>query len=175
MPAQGKLVETQSTLTNTIKCGICDGDEERYKRIQLLLAAGIGTGEIERQMRAAGMVVKRETVRRHFVLCLGSIRPDSSAVTRALAGRDREHLRGDDFAVMIRGEAIRMLREGSLRIKTSDGLWAQALIDKRVEKAADRDLMLNMARLLSGGKPPPEVIVGYRVLDGEHPDSSPRD
>ena len=30
------------------------------------------------------------------------------------------------------------------------GLTAQALLDRRIEKQADRDLALNMARLLSG-------------------------
>jgi hypothetical protein len=52
-----------------------------------------------------------------------------------------------------------------MKVTASHGLAAQALLDRRAEKQADRDLTLNMARLLSGAisLPPAEVIEVRRV------------
>jgi hypothetical protein len=77
-----------------------------------------------------------------------------------------------------------MLRAGQLRVTAQHGLTAQALLDRRAEKAADRDLALNMARLLSGAvsMAPLSVIETRNVTpleigDGYAPDDlvDPRD
>ena len=51
---------------------------------------------------------------------------------------------------MVQKRAIELLAAGDLRVTAQHGLQAQALLDRRAEKQADRDLALNMARLLSG-------------------------
>lgn len=70
-----------------------------------------------------------------------------------------------DFAVMVKQRAVEALASGSLRITAQHGLQAQALLDRRAEKAADRSLALNMARLLSGAisMVPTTVIEGRAV------------
>ena len=67
-----------------------------------------------------------------------------------------------DFAVAIRAEANRLLAAGSLHVSAAHGLQAQALIDRRIEKQADRALMVQLAGLLLGGsmEPPADLIEG---------------
>jgi hypothetical protein len=133
-------------------CVICDTD--RRTVIETLLAAGRTANFIEGQMRKLGTPTKSETILKHQRVCLAGRRPSQSLITDAAVGRT-------DFAGAVRDEAMRMLDRGELKIRTNDGLWAQGLLDKREEKKADRDLLLNLARLMSGTAPPPEVIVGH--------------
>lgn len=71
-----------------------------------------------------------------------------------------------DFAVLVQKQAVEALEAGSLRITAQHGLQAQALIDRRIEKQADRDLALNMARLLSGSiAMPPHTVIEGRAID----------
>jgi hypothetical protein len=61
------------------------------------------------------------------------------------------------------------MEEGLLRVTTKDGLAAQALIDRREEKAEDRKFMLNLARLLSGGG----GMAPERLIEGDYIDVTP--
>lgn len=67
-----------------------------------------------------------------------------------------------DLAVAVRDKALTGLRAGRLQVTTKDGLQAQALLDRREEHQKDREFMLNLARLLSGGgtKAPAHLIEG---------------
>ena len=67
-----------------------------------------------------------------------------------------------DLAVAVRDKALAGLAAGRLAVTTRDGLAAQALLDRREEHQKDREFMLNLARLLSGGgtKAPEHLIEG---------------
>ena len=54
-----------------------------------------------------------------------------------------------DFATMVQRRATELLAQGELRVSAQHGLSAQALLDRRAEKQADRDIAINIARLLS--------------------------
>jgi len=131
-------------------CSICAG--ERKTVVNTLLAAGRSPHFIEGEMRKVGSPTKAETVRRHLARCLNGQRPGTGTIVPTGAK--------GDFAQMVRDEAVRLLEAGELKVKTNDGLWAQGLIDKRAEKKADRDLLLNLTRLMVGAAPPPELIEG---------------
>lgn len=71
-----------------------------------------------------------------------------------------------DFAVLVQKEAVEALQAGTLRITAQHGLQAQSLLDRRAEKQADRDLALNMARLLSGAiSMTPQTVIEGRAVE----------
>lgn len=148
-----------ATPTKTRSCSICNSGKRGI--IDPLLAAGRSAYAIEKVMRETKTPVKSETVLKHLDGCLNGRRPSSELLTDTLVRRQH------DFAAAVKDAAMEKLEAGELRITTRDGLAAQGLLDKRAEKQADRDLMVNLARLMTG-RPPPEVIVGeYAVLDDD--------
>jgi hypothetical protein len=109
--------------------------------------------EIHAETQKLGRGIKRETIGKHLAICLGGKRPDidEDAAKGIMAGsREAATAAELDFAVMVQKRATDLLRAGELRVTAQHGLTAQALLDRRAEKQADRDLALNMARLLSG-------------------------
>jgi hypothetical protein len=80
----------------------------------------------------------------------------------------------DDLAAVVVKRTMRRMASGELQPSLRDGLIAQQLIDRREEKAADRQFMLSLARALAGGgyeapqrllpaasEPPSDTIEGY--------------
>lgn len=139
------------------ECSICNG--ERLPVVNALLAAGRTLYGIEREMRSIGYPTKAETVKKHLAICLRGERGTSLP--------DPDTMDNRDFAALVRAEAIKQLSAGNLRVNTSHGLQAQALIDRRAEKMADRGLSIRLAELMGGGLAPPEVIVSddFRVIE----------
>lgn len=139
-------------------CGICTSD--RAPIINAMLAANRAANWIEREMKRLGKPTKAETVRRHLTRCLNN-NPGTAALVERGAGHP---VSNDDFAAAVRAEAQRLLGEGKLSVRTEHGLSAQALIDRRAEKQADRALMIEMAGLLAGVRrmdgPPEDLIEG---------------
>lgn len=146
-------------------CGICNS--ERVSIINSLLAAGRGPYAIEREMKRLGQPTKAATVTRHRSRCL-----TTEVLQRSLSSNT-------DFATAVRNEAVRQLEAGQLKVRTTDGLTAQGLLDRRAEKAADRVLLVEMARLLSGAgklgtvRPPDTLMVRATVIDGPTDSADP--
>jgi hypothetical protein len=117
----------------------------------------------------AGHPIKRETLGKHFAICLGGVKPmldEDTAQAISDGSRSAQTQAELDFAVMVQKRAVDLLRDGSLRVTAQHGLTAQALLDRRAEKQADRDLALNMARLLSGAViMTPMTVIEGRVLE----------
>lgn len=57
----------------------------------------------------------------------------------------------DDLAAVVAKKTLRRLASGELVPTLRDGLIAQQLLDRREEKAQDRQFMLSLARALAGG------------------------
>jgi hypothetical protein len=70
-----------------------------------------------------------------------------------------------DFATAVRDAANEALAEGELSVRVDHGLAAQALLDRRMEKQADRKLQVELARLLAGGR----GVTGIGNTDTEKP------
>jgi hypothetical protein len=79
-----------------------------------------------------------------------------------------------DLAATVVKRTLRRLASGELEPGLRDGLIAQQLLDRREEKAQDRQFLLSLAQALAGGgyeappqlvsgpaEPPDEVIEGY--------------
>lgn len=60
----------------------------------------------------------------------------------------------EDFATAIRDRAHSRLESGELEPDLSTGLKAQTLIDTRQARTSDHDLMLRLAAILGGVRPP---------------------
>jgi hypothetical protein len=108
--------------------------------------------------------MKRETILAHRRICLDNdprAAIDEAGVMKVAAAEPvgvTEQQR--DFASVVQQRALDLLEKGELRVTATHGLQAQALIDRRVEKAADRDLAVNIARLLSGAMVPvPQTVI----------------
>lgn len=143
----------------TYRCSICASD--RRALVDAFLSAGKSMNWIEREMKRLEKPTKSETVSKHFNICLRSDKSNTALLEAAATGR-ATGLQGD-FAAAVQKVALEKLAAGELRIKTQDGLAAQALLDRRAEKAADRSLMVEIAALLSGAR----VEVPSEVIEGE--------
>ena len=61
----------------------------------------------------------------------------------------------DDVAVLVQRDIIQKLKDGEARVTVQHGLQAQQIIDRRVERAKDRELAVTLARLLHTPAPLP--------------------
>jgi hypothetical protein len=131
--------------------------------IHTMLAARASFAQVSAAMRTKGTAMKPTTVAAHFHQCLDNVYPDITDVQLQRV----QDMRGD-FAVLVQKKAMQLLETGNLRVTATHGLQAQALLDRRAEKAADRDLAVNLARLLSGAMAPTPMKVvsgeGYDIM-----------
>ncbi len=143
--------------------------DEKASVINALLASGVPMVQIERQMKAEGYVIKRETIKRHMERCVlgtpgaGAPKP---ALVRPAAPNGRPRATSQDIAILVQRRVAERLNDPDtlMRVDVKDGLAAQALLDKRAEKEKDRAFVLNLARLLSGaGQDTP-----LEIVDGEY-------
>lgn len=66
--------------------------------------------------------------------------------------------RSGDLAALVRDNVFARVEEGTLEPTLSEGLRAQEMLDRRTEKAGDRDLMIQLAGLLSGATQPVALL-----------------
>jgi hypothetical protein len=90
----------------------------------------------------------------------------------AKKGQKRVRRVTGDLAELVRDKTLADVKSGRLKPTLQHGLLAQSMIDKREERAADRQLAIKLAAMLGGMAPPPGVILDVtptsRLLtDGE--------
>lgn len=147
-------------MSNEGRCTICEG--HKAEPINAFLQAGRAPYWIEGKMRELGAPTKAETIKKHLTICLSGDPARASLLGETAGnGKPPPNLNAD-FAQAIREEANKRLAAGDLRVTAAHGLQAQALIDRRIEKQADRALMVQLAALLTGGSmnPPEDLIEG---------------
>jgi hypothetical protein len=64
-----------------------------------------------------------------------------------------------DLAVLVRDKTLESVLSGRLEPTLQHGLMAQAMLDKRVERAADRQLAVTLAGMLAGAVAPARIII----------------
>jgi len=80
----------------------------------------------------------------------------------------------DDLAAVVVRRTSRALAAGKLQPTLRDGLVAQQLLDRRAEKAADRQFMLGLAMAMAGGGAATPVALlppgddNLDVIEGEY-------
>jgi len=114
--------------------------------------------------------MKRETISKHLRVCVGSTaKPDDVKAVADVVKAETPAGTSDDVAVLVQKRVVEKLQAGEARVTVQHGLQAQQLIDKRAERAKDRELAVTLARLLHSGAPPPEAIRARHVdaIEGE--------
>ena len=83
---------------------------------------------------------------------IGSSRPKSKAAAMKQFKKNQKTIKVDgDLASVVRDHVLSMVNSGELLPTLAEGLRAQEMIDRRVEKSADRELSVALAGILGGG------------------------
>jgi hypothetical protein len=75
-----------------------------------------------------------------------------------------------DVAAIVQRKVATGLEKGELPVTTAHGLQAQKMIDTREDKRKDRELAVNIARLLSGSMGIPKRLIVKDVTPQDVPD-----
>ena len=78
---------------------------------------------------------------------------------RKRAPSKRKKPTSGDLAELVRDKTLADVKSGKLKPTLQHGLMAQQMLDKRQERAADRQLAIRLAAMLGGGKAPDNVVV----------------
>lgn len=148
-------------------CSI-DADPRKNDWVARRHLEGHNPSQMEEMSRREGHPIKRETIARHLRECVGT------TVTGAQVQVTAEAIAAttdDDVAVLVQRQVVQKLKDGEARVTVQHGLQAQQLLDRRAERAKDRELAITLARLLHTGSPPPEAITvrqieATEVIDG---------
>jgi hypothetical protein len=74
-----------------------------------------------------------------------------------------------DVASVIQREALAMLERGEMRITAHHALKSQEILDRRAEKAKDRELTHVLARLMTMQRQPPKALIaGDDTIEGQY-------
>lgn len=83
-----------------------------------------------------------------------------------------------DLATVVRDRSLRDVLAGKSKVTLQHGLMAQQMIDKRMERAADRQLAIRIAAMLGGAPVPQGLIIDVTPLgieSGDDDDYDPTD
>jgi len=163
------------------QCSICTNDKKNEWVARRHLE-GYSANAMEEMARAQGHPMKRETISKHLKVCLGSdakpaeVKAVAEVVQKSGPISETEN---EDVAVLVQREVVRKLKAGEGRVTVQHGLQAQQLLDRRAERAKDRELAITLARLLHSGAPPASAITARRVdaevVEGEYAEVSSGD
>jgi len=151
-----------------MSCVICTDPRKRdfVARRQL---EGHSANAVERLSREQGMPIKRETVAKHLKTCLAMPKGATAAQVQAVAARVKvpANVPSEDVATLVQREVIAKLQAGEARVTVQHGLQAQQLLDRRAERAKDRELAVTLARLLHSPMPPVGMVMERTTIEGE--------
>jgi len=124
--------------------------------------------QMEKMSEAADAVpkMKRETMARHIRECIGISANRSEVMKAAAEVREAGEASKSDVASLVQEQVVEKLEAGEARVTVQHGLQAQQLLDRRAERAKDRELAVTLARLLHTAAPPEDAI-RHRLVDGE--------
>jgi hypothetical protein len=77
-----------------------------------------------------------------------------------------------DLATLVRDYVFSEVESGTMNPTLSEGLRAQEMLDKRMDKTADRDLMVSLAQVLGGTAATYEVLEARKVESLEEESSA---
>jgi malate synthase len=141
------------TVPQRPRCSVCK-DKALAPMIDAMLTRGLSGAYISRELIAKGWNVSPERVNSHA----------KHFQELPLAKVTQKQ----DLAILVRDRAVEAINEGRLEPTISHGLAAQKMLDDRAARTKNADLMMAMARLLSGSGPagylgPPDDL----IIDGE--------
>lgn len=78
-----------------------------------------------------------------------------------------------DLAALVRDNVFARVEAGVLEPSLTEGLRAQEMLDRRNEKQGDRDMMLQLAGLLSGATAPVALLMDGNTVEGSFREVDP--
>lgn len=141
-----------------VLCSICEDPEQRAFVAQCL----------DRDMSAAAIARESKYVEGMGDLAYGTVLRHTTTCPRDMSHplpSKRTEALSQDVAVLVQAEVVKKLREGEARVTVQHGLQAQALIDRREERAKDRELAITLARMLHAPSPPDDLVEVREVID----------
>lgn len=151
------------------RCSIC-GDPKKNEWVARRHLEGFSAHKMEEMARAQGHPMKRETIKKHLKVCLGTeatpaeVKAVAEKVSKVVAPAPDST---EDVAVLVQREVVRKLKNGEGRVTVQHGLQAQQLLDRRAERAKDRELAITLARLLHSPAPPPRAVTERVEIEGQ--------
>lgn len=141
------------TVPQRPRCSICK-DKAWAPVVDAMLTRGLSGAFIARELTDKGRNVTPVTVNNHA--------KHFQEVPLVKATKQA------DLAILVRDKTVEAIHEGRLEPSISHGLAAQKMLDDRAARTKGADLMMAMARLLSGSGPsgylgPPDDL----IIDGE--------
>lgn len=154
------------------RCSICS-NAQKNEWVARRHLEGYSFTKMEELSKADGHSIKRETIAKHLKVCLGTEAKgeEVAAVAAKVETTVREAHKGPDadVAVLVQQEVVRKLQAGEGRVTVQHGLQAQQLLDRRAERAKDRELAVTLARMLHAPQAPDAAIRArpVEVIEGE--------
>jgi hypothetical protein len=133
-----------------VQCAACrspftDQINERMKR-------GVPDTQIARWLKDQGGYISRITLGNHKRDHLtDEFQSMKAAAIKQFKKQQKTIKVNGDLASLVRDQVMSMVGSGELMPTLAEGLRAQEMIDRRVEKSADRDLSITLAGILGGG------------------------
>jgi hypothetical protein len=133
-----------------VQCAACrspfaDEINSRMKR-------GVPDTQIAKWLKDNGGYISRITLGNHKRDHLTDEFQTLKAAAMKQFKKNQKTLKTDgDLASVVRDHVLSMVSSGELLPTLAEGLRAQEMIDRRVEKSADRDLSVALAGILGGG------------------------
>jgi hypothetical protein len=149
-------------------CHVCR--DSRVETINAWMKSGVSDVEIARRLKEGDDPISRITLGKHRRRHLMAEHDRKRRAAKAAMEKQAKTLPGPtnaDLAVLIRDNVVGRVIAGDLEPSTAEGLRAQEIIDRRAEKGADRDLLLQLAQVLGGAMPVPVIEGSYREVDEE--------
>ena len=127
-------------------------------QIDKMIADGQTQAVVAAYLAAHGLSVHRNTISHHKTHHVKSVvlaRADQAvADVKELADRSRaRRTNPGDLAVLVRDRVIERIEAQDIDPTVQDGLRAQEILDRRMEKQGDRDLILSKIFVLFGPQP----------------------
>ena len=153
-----------------------------YARSRFALGAGVPTvsAELAAPHRMKEMGYTRPPgptmLSTHVAKHMGAVAPVSANMPSFSSPTPKPTLsvlpESSDVASAIQQQALDMLQRGELRLTASHALRAQEILDRRSEKAKDREMLVALARVLTMNAQAPAKYIGgdhdrSGIIEGE--------
>lgn len=122
------------------------------EQINQRMANGQPDTKVSAWLKENGAYISRITLGMHKRSHLTNEYQTAKAAVIKKFKKNQERLKASgDLAALVRDNVIALVESGELVPTLSEGLRAQEMIDRRVEKSADRELAVSIAGILGGG------------------------
>ena len=124
----------------------------------------------EAAVALAAEMTQRQSIGGRIVTPAPTVVPPAAAVSRL--PEVPVVTASEDLPTLLVEETKKRVKDGSAKVQVRDGIAAQSILERRAERAEDKQFMLNLARALAGGGASGPVPV---LAPGEPIDVTPDD